>query len=508
MADIAGVSMLTGKQAKLSTGNHTEEPLAMVSVPAPRAIPGTAAELGGLAPALVQLLVGTVLMVMGALLVGLITGTRPLDPFGLVAASVGATAAALAMAGPDRRGDPLAAWPGPAAADMACATVLSCTIAGSLLKGAHSGPDALSWSWIGGWAAVSAAAAALSTTARHLWRRAQAQSVGLPLPIVLVGADWSAVPPDVAFVPAGDGPFPASDRRAALRLGARLPVHLRYGGRALRRDELAALLLWAERGFVTDVCLADGGDGARRDEGALLRALAPLPVAVHRVRLRRDPSSGAVVGEVTTLHPLPLGPFQQFLKRCMDIVGSALLLIVFGPLMAITAAAVRLESRGPVLFIQERRGFMNRTFPVLKFRSMYSDRLDAQGSALTRRNDRRVTAVGALIRRASIDELPQLVNVLRGEMSLVGPRPHPLGAKAGQRLYAQVADRYFYRYRMRPGLTGLAQIRGWRGTTETEDQLLRRVENDTAYVDHWSLRLDLLILLKTPFSCLTTSNAY
>ncbi|MCB2012716.1 MAG: sugar transferase [Geminicoccaceae bacterium] len=198
----------------------------------------------------------------------------------------------------------------------------------------------------------------------------------------------------------------------------------------------------------------------------------------------------------------------RLLKRSLDVVGASFLLVFLAPLMLVTALAIKLDSRGPVFFRQPRYGLGCQIFDCLKFRSMYADRLDTRAERLTTRNDPRVTRVGAFIRRTSIDELPQLINVLRGEMSLVGPRPHPVHAKAGDRLYEEVVEDFARRYRVQPGLTGLAQVTGLRGNTDTEEKLVRRFERDIDYISTWSIGLDLSILLRTPWASLKGENAY
>ncbi len=161
-----------------------------------------------------------------------------------------------------------------------------------------------------------------------------------------------------------------------------------------------------------------------------------------------------------------------------------------------------------MLFRQKRQGFNNELIEVLKFRSMYVDQADADASKLVTKGDPRVTRVGRLIRKTSLDELPQFFNVLKGDLSLVGPRPHAMKAKAEERLYSEVVDGYFARHRVKPGVTGWAQIHGWRGETDTEDKIQRRVEHDLYYIDNWSVMLDLYIVLMTPFALLKGENAY
>ena len=139
---------------------------------------------------------------------------------------------------------------------------------------------------------------------------------------------------------------------------------------------------------------------------------------------------------------------------------------------------------------------------------MYADQSDQKASKLVTRNDTRVTRVGRFIRKTSLDELPQFFNVLRGELSLVGPRPHATHAKAKDSLYTDVVDGYYARHRVKPGITGWAQVNGWRGETDTKDKIHRRVEHDLYYIENWSLLFDLYILARTPFSLIETDSAY
>ena len=184
---------------------------------------------------------------------------------------------------------------------------------------------------------------------------------------------------------------------------------------------------------------------------------------------------------------------------------AALLLILLLPVFAIIALAIKLDSQGPVFFRQKRYGFNNNPITVFKFRTMFTGPAEESSVPQARRNDPRVTRLGALLRRSSLDELPQLFNVLRGEMSLVGPRPH---AVAHNEQYAKVIDDYLSRHRVKPGITGWAQINGLRGETDTPDKMRRRVQYDLYYIDNWSLFFDLKILLLTPFVGFVNRNAY
>jgi lipopolysaccharide/colanic/teichoic acid biosynthesis glycosyltransferase len=173
------------------------------------------------------------------------------------------------------------------------------------------------------------------------------------------------------------------------------------------------------------------------------------------------------------------------------------------------AVAIKLDSRGPVFFKQKRYGFNNEMIEVFKFRSMYVDKTDATAAKLVTKGDPRVTRVGRFIRKTSLDELPQLINVVfKGNLSLVGPRPHAVHAKAADRLYDEAVDGYFARHRVKPGITGWAQINGWRGETDSEMKIQRRVEHDLYYIENWSVLFDLYILAMTPLALARTENAY
>ena len=196
-------------------------------------------------------------------------------------------------------------------------------------------------------------------------------------------------------------------------------------------------------------------------------------------------------------------------KRGLDLLLSGAGLLASAPLWALIGAAIKLDSRGPVLFKQKRYGFNNELIEIYKFRSMYADQADAAASKLVTVGDPRVTRVGRFIRKTSLDELPQLFNVVfAGNLSLVGPRPHALQAKAENRLYDEAVDGYFARHRVKPGLTGWAQIHGWRGETDSQEKIQQRVEHDLYYIENWSILLDLYIVAQTPFALLRTEHAY
>jgi exopolysaccharide biosynthesis polyprenyl glycosylphosphotransferase len=214
--------------------------------------------------------------------------------------------------------------------------------------------------------------------------------------------------------------------------------------------------------------------------------------ALGAVGARRTPEYGALVIAIGTM-----GLRNRLLKRALDLVVATLVLLATAPLLLAVALAIKLEDRGPVLFVQRRLGRGNRFFRIYKFRSMRGGAEGRSGVRSTGRDDERVTRVGRFIRATSIDELPQLFNVLRGEMSLVGPRPHALGSHAGDKLFWEVDGRYWQRHSLKPGLTGLAQVRGLRGATDAEADLANRLQSDLEYIDGWTIWRDIAILFAT-----------
>ncbi|WP_188054605.1 exopolysaccharide biosynthesis polyprenyl glycosylphosphotransferase [Sphingosinithalassobacter sp. CS137] len=203
----------------------------------------------------------------------------------------------------------------------------------------------------------------------------------------------------------------------------------------------------------------------------------------------------------------PLGKVDSFIKRAFDICVSGAALLALLALFVAVAVAIKLESRGPVFFVQTRIGRGNKMFRMLKFRSMRVEQCDGDGNTSTMRDDDRITRVGRFIRKTSIDELPQLVNVLLGDMSIVGPRPHAIGSKAENKLFWEIDERYFHRHAAKPGLTGLAQIRGFRGATMVQADLTNRLQSDLEYLNHWSIWKDIRIILLT-FKVLIHKNAF
>jgi len=245
-----------------------------------------------------------------------------------------------------------------------------------------------------------------------------------------------------------------------------------------------------------------------------LKTISVLPVDLrlpaNATQIRFQPRTYSYVGDTPfiDIFDRPITDWGLVSKSVFDKTVATLALVLLSPVLMATAIAIKINSRGPVLFRQNRYGFNNELIEVFKFRSMYTDMADASADKLVTRYDPRVTPVGRFIRKTSIDELPQLFNVLRGDLSLVGPRPHALHAKAANQLYNEAVDGYFARHRVKPGITGWAQIKGWRGETDTPEKIQKRVEHDLYYIENWSLFLDLYILIRTPFALLDTRNAY
>lgn len=328
-----------------------------------------------------------------------------------------------------------------------------------------------------------------------------------PLRLVVVGAD-------------------ARGRALAAHLMAQAPGQVQVLGfvddrlARVRPDELPAPFLGPARGCGLSPQAVDGfvialppEAGARVHALAALlrRGLVDLYVAPALAQLH-DPLLGRAGGALAPLMLLgaqrpPMS--QRVAKRLFDIAFSAGALLLFLPLGLLIAAAIKLESPGPVFFSQPRYGLGGRLFPVYKFRSMRHDPVAARGPIrLTERGDPRVTRLGAWLRQTSLDEFPQFLNVLLGHMSVVGPRPHPPGVKAGNRVYEEVVADFMARYKVRPGLTGWAQVNGLRGNTFTEDDITQRFAYDMQYLRHTSLPLDLLIVLKTVFGGFGGRNAF
>jgi Undecaprenyl-phosphate glucose phosphotransferase len=247
----------------------------------------------------------------------------------------------------------------------------------------------------------------------------------------------------------------------------------------------------------------------------MLKKLWVLPVdirlAAHSNKLRFRPRAYSYIGHVPVLDIFdrPIADWDVVMKWLFDKIIGSLVLMCAAPIMLLIALAIKLDSKGPVFFKQRRYGFNNKFVEIYKFRSMYAEATDANANKLVTKGDPRVTRVGRFIRKTSLDELPQLINVVfTGNMSLVGPRPHAIQAKAAEHLYDEAVDGYFARHRVKPGITGWAQINGWRGETDSREKILRRVEHDLYYIENWSILFDLYIVLRTPFALIRGEGAY
>lgn len=268
-------------------------------------------------------------------------------------------------------------------------------------------------------------------------------------------------------------------------------------------DRLGRALMFADR-----VILAARPErraiwtNALRGSGVDIEVLAPEIDSLGPLALRSYGSNATLL-----VGTKPLGMLNSFKKRTLDLALAAPALVLLAVPMAALAIAIRLDSPGPVFFRQPRVGQGNRIFEILKFRTMRTDSADSDGNRSASQDDDRVTRVGRILRRTSLDELPQLLNVLAGNMSLVGPRPHALASRAEEALFWEIDGRYWERHGIKPGITGLAQVRGFRGATATRADLTNRVQCDLEYVIGWSLRRDAMILLRT-LRVLVHANAY
>ena len=226
------------------------------------------------------------------------------------------------------------------------------------------------------------------------------------------------------------------------------------------------------------------------------------------LRFSRTQFEGIGSNPVVSVRKAPLKDWRAVEKAVLDYGVGIVALLVLSPVMLLTALLIRLDSPGPVLFRQPRLGFNNRLFLCYKFRSMRHGAADLLADRQTTRDDPRVTRVGRIIRKLSIDELPQLFNVLNGTMSLVGPRPHAPNTKAADKLFADVVQQYAVRHRVKPGITGWAQVNGWRGETATVDQIEQRVACDLFYIENWSVRFDLKIMAMTVLREVRSRHAF
>jgi Undecaprenyl-phosphate glucose phosphotransferase len=292
-------------------------------------------------------------------------------------------------------------------------------------------------------------------------------------------------------------------RRTPVEVGGRYPVmgttrDLVAFSRRVRVDEIFVALPWTAEARINDI----------------VNMIQVVPANIHLCPdvLRHSMINRRLAAldgmPVATLVSKPVSGWGYLTKWVLDKTLAAIGLLLISPLLLIVAAIIKLESPGPVFFRQPRLGFNNKLMMIYKFRSMYHQQSDVSASRLATRNDPRVTPVGRILRRLSIDELPQLINVLNGDMSLVGPRPHAIKAKAAGHLYREIVAGYALRHKIKPGITGWAQVSGWRGETDTEEKIIRRVECDMFYMNNWSVLFDLLILVMTVVKAPFSRNAY
>jgi Undecaprenyl-phosphate glucose phosphotransferase len=275
------------------------------------------------------------------------------------------------------------------------------------------------------------------------------------------------------------------------------------------REMLREAIRTAQSGRVEEILLAIPWDQRRLiDQIVAVLRVVPIPIRLAPDRsiegLLHKPRKEIGSTWVVDLHRGPLTWSECAIKRTFDIVLSSLALITLAPTMLIAAILIKLDSRGPVFFSQLRNGFNNKEFWILKFRTMTVMEQGAEVRQATR-NDKRITRLGHWLRRSSIDELPQFVNVLRGEMSLVGPRPH---AMVHDDEYRKLISKYAFRLHLKPGITGWAQVNGLRGETATVDLMEKRVDLDLWYINNWSLWLDVKILIRTIAAVIGQKEAY
>jgi Undecaprenyl-phosphate glucose phosphotransferase len=326
--------------------------------------------------------------------------------------------------------------------------------------------------------------------------------------------------------------------RTIRRLRGQLATHIAVVGHPVAAQRCAERLLAEASGDTEIVGIFAASDflgaGGGRDGGALARlratdtrideivlavpcsevldldaTLDELGPRVADIKLGFDFAGsrrgGGVPLVLVPVRRRPLAGLPTVIKRAIDVGGSAVLLVFVLPLMAVIATLIKLDSPGPVLFRQQRFGFGQKPFKLYKFRSMRCEAGNDPAIPQARRHDPRVTRIGRFLRRTSLDELPQLINVLKGDMSLVGPRPH---ATLHDEKYGDLIEGYFARHHVKPGITGWAQVHGWRGETDTLEKMERRIECDIYYINHWSLLMDLQILFKTLVVVLGQRNAY
>ncbi|TBN54559.1 undecaprenyl-phosphate glucose phosphotransferase [Hansschlegelia quercus] len=369
--------------------------------------------------------------------------------------------------------------------------------------------DAADRRWFGVWFGLGAAVLLIERVALGSFIRRWAQEARLGRKAVIVGGGENAGELIRALESASGndvhicGVF---DDRSNERSPASVAGYPKLGN-------VAELLEFARIARV-DLLIVTIPISAKGRVAEILKTLWVLPVDIrlsaHTEKLRFRPRAYSYVGKVpmVALAARPIQNWDIVMKRAFDLVVGGLALLLASPFMLATAIAIKLDSPGAVFFRQKRYGFNNEVIDVFKFRSMYADRCDPEAKVAVTRGDNRVTRVGRFIRKSSLDELPQLFNVLRGELSLVGPRPHAVNAHTSERLWNDVVDGYFARHRVKPGVTGWAQVNGWRGEVDTPAKLQNRVDHDLYYIENWSILFDIIILARTPFALAKAENAF
>jgi putative colanic acid biosynthesis UDP-glucose lipid carrier transferase len=343
--------------------------------------------------------------------------------------------------------------------------------------------------WFGYWVLLGTGGLVLGQTLAHIWQLRSRRRNKARRNLVLVGGGSAA-----ARVEQRLNNDDGSEFKLVARFGEPWSEH-----DVLRLDELAAYISGND---VQDVWIAAPLENARLLEAAL-DSLKDCLVDIHVIpdleqyRLLNQSISEWAGLPIINLSGTPMTGSELALKAVMDRLGALLIILVLSPLLVLIALSIRLTGAGSALFRQQRHGFGGETIDVLKFRSM---KLQAESDGVftqAQPDDQRVTRVGRFLRRTSLDELPQLFNVLKGEMSLVGPRPHPIDLNG---LFRSRIPRYMLRHKVKPGITGWAQVNGFRGITDTEEKMLLRIEHDLWYIQNWSLWLDLKILMMTPLA--------
>ncbi|RYG61975.1 MAG: undecaprenyl-phosphate glucose phosphotransferase [Alphaproteobacteria bacterium] len=277
-----------------------------------------------------------------------------------------------------------------------------------------------------------------------------------------------------------------------------------YGG------NFTALIRQSQMGMIDDIIIAEDIENLKIANTILTKLNALVINVFYCLPLSLSGRTGGVEGlPLVLIYRRPLEEHSLWMKRALDVMASASILLAVLPVMVVVAFIIKFTSPGPIFFRQLRGGFNGTNFEMLKFRSMRigaESQLDASGKEMQAgKTDPRITAIGRFIRRSSIDELPQLINVLRGDMSLVGPRPH---VPTHNSYYGKLIDAYASRHKMKPGLTGWAQLNGLRGETDTVDKMAKRVEYDIWYAENWSFWLDVKIIFLTPFVVIFQKTAY